>query len=138
MMSPNARLNTFVTPNCSVNPTAAMARIEAVTRPNPIDARRTLTGGGNRGHDPGWGDQERGGSFDERGDLFRGHLPLEGDVAVPGVLGELESPRGVVPSVEGDVSTRADVLDLLAGSQRSDTLLIRVDHRLPGPGVRDL
>jgi hypothetical protein len=30
----------FVTANCMVNPTAARATIEAVTRPNPIDATK--------------------------------------------------------------------------------------------------
>ena len=40
MTSLNARFNTFVTPNWSVNPTAASDRIDAVTIPNPIAGKR--------------------------------------------------------------------------------------------------
>src|SRR5215469_13175923 len=43
MMAPYARLSTSVTPNCRVKPTAAIASTAAVTRPNPMDARKTVT-----------------------------------------------------------------------------------------------
>src|SRR5262249_57977906 len=38
-----ARLSTSVTPNWRVKPTAAIASTDAVTRPNPMEARNTLT-----------------------------------------------------------------------------------------------
>ena len=43
MIAPYARLSTSVTPNCSVKPTAAMARTDAVTSPNPTEARKSAT-----------------------------------------------------------------------------------------------
>src|SRR6516165_1548217 len=43
MTALKARLSTSVTPNWRVKPTAAIASTDAVTRPNPIEARNTLT-----------------------------------------------------------------------------------------------
>src|SRR5690348_13018040 len=43
MTALKARLSTLVTPNWRVKPTAAIASTDAVTRPNPIEARNTLT-----------------------------------------------------------------------------------------------
>ena len=40
MIAPYARLSTSVTPNCSVKPTAAIARTDAVTSPKPTRQKR--------------------------------------------------------------------------------------------------
>ncbi len=43
MIAPKARLSTSVTPNWRVKPTEAIASTDAVTRPNPMEARNRLT-----------------------------------------------------------------------------------------------
>ena len=71
-----------MTPNCSVNPTAAMAKIEAVTKPNPIAGIRVFI--------------SRESAVDalslkERLDLSSGHRSQQRYVAASRVASKLES-----------------------------------------------
>src|SRR5437879_3960156 len=107
----------FVTPNCSVKPTAASARIDAVTRPKPTDGTKTeattvrLRGLGRR-------------SFRSRSSRYAGgpSMPLgrfdllrriDRDRRHAVRFHDLERARRVPVPVEGDLAHCADVLDLL-------------------------
>src|ERR1700691_6308800 len=118
----------LVTPNWRVNPTPATARIEAVTRPNPIAGTRVLTTAATL-LDECWPPQRsspsparsrspcRLPSPADRRDLGRRHRADQREIALR-VLRRLERAGGVVPVVEHDGAARADVLDLIAGLQR--------------------
>src|SRR3977135_1133073 len=101
----------LVTPNWSVNPTPATARIEAVTMPNPIAGTSVLTGALPRCRG---GPPDRSRSPAERRDLCGRNRAGEHELAVH-VLRCLERTGGVVPAVEDDRPARAHVLDLLPG-----------------------
>src|SRR5215472_8956538 len=141
MISPYARLRMLVTPNWSVNPTPATARMDAVTMPNPIAGTRVLniaSPAPRAGRGPVPSQRRRWSpSPAERGDLRCRHRADDHRVALQ-VLRGLERPGRVVPLVEHDGAARADVLDLLAGRQRRLPGGERGDDRLAGTGLGDL
>src|SRR6266851_9399751 len=126
----------LVTPNWRVNPTPATARMDAVTRPNPIAGNRVLTAASAASHECR-GRPHRLWSPADRRDLCRRHRADQHEVACHGLRG-LERPGGVVPPVEHDRPARADVLDLLAGLQRGLSGGEGVHHCLAGTWLGDL
>src|SRR5215831_13704656 len=104
MMSPYARLRMLVTPNWSVNPTPATARMDAVTMPNPIAGTSVLTIASSalRRSRPA-ATSHRGWSRSpaERCDLGRRHRADDHRVALQVFCG-LECPGRVMPLVEHD------------------------------------
>src|SRR5258708_24668636 len=105
----------LVAPNWRVNPTPATARMDAVTRPNPIAGTSVLTAASAAPHEcRGWPDRSR--SSANRRDLCRRHRADQHGVSVH-VLRGLEGPAGAAPLVEHDRPAPADVLALLAGLQ---------------------
>src|SRR5258708_1089781 len=126
MIAPKARLSTSVTPNWRGKPTEAIASTDAVTRPNPMEARNRLTvlplpggemGGPERGGRGGGGDVQLGGW---------------------GVGVDLEDAGRIVEAGEVGRATRSLVPDRLAGLQRSGALDERVAHRGAGHAIPDL
>src|SRR5487761_472597 len=114
----------LVTPNCMVNPTAARARIEAVTRPNPIAGPRNCISSL---------------VFDERDDPADAprpadELPREGADQAPGV--------GQLVNVAAEVLGMDDSLGERYAVHRIPHLLVRVLGCVdPGallPGARDV
>src|ERR1700680_1855124 len=126
----------LVTPNWRVNPTPATARMDAVTRPNPIAGSSVLTAASAASHEYR-GRPHRLRSPADRRDLCRRHRADQHRVAVD-VLRGLERAGGVVPVVEHDGPARADVLDLLAGLQRGLSCGEGVHDCLAGTGLGDL
>src|ERR1700676_1341571 len=112
MTSPYARLIMLLIPNCMVNPTAAMASTEGLTRPKPNAARYRFTGSSP--------DQQRSstaGVDDGRG--LRGCQLADRDLVARGVvLDEDVALLRVVVLVVGRGSTGADPLDRLAVGER--------------------
>src|SRR5215470_16482210 len=119
----------LVTPNCNVKPTPATARIDAVTRPNPIAGINVLTIGA-----PLAGTCR---SMAERRDLRSRYRADQHDLAVH-VPGRLERAGGVVPLVEHDRPAGADVLNLLAGLKGCLAGSEGVDDRFARSWLRDL
>src|SRR5579859_3035133 len=124
----------FVTPNWSVNPTPATARMEAVTMPKPTAGTSVLTA-------TAFADavllSALSLSLAERRDLRRRHMADLHDLAVH-VPGGLEGPGGVVPEIEDNRAASADVLDLLACLERGLSLGEGVHDRLARSRLGDL
>src|SRR5215813_15121899 len=107
----------LVTENCTVNPTAARARIEAVRIPKPSavsSATRYSSPGVSAARARRVGLREPPSAFlEQRRYLCCRHRSDQADFSVGVVRGDLEPAGVVVPSVEVDRAARADVLDLL-------------------------
>src|SRR5665213_23043 len=132
MTSPYARLIMLLIPNCMVNPTAAMASTEVLTRPKPNAARYKLTSSspGQPRSSTAGGDHCRGLRFGQRAVL---HL-----VALGVVLDEDVALLRVVVLVVGCGTTGADPLDRLAAGERRDPGSVGVDHDGTADPVADL
>src|SRR5215470_16507904 len=135
MMAPYARLSTSVTPNCRVKPTDAIASTAAVTRPNPMDARKTVTGGplGVAGDRPA-----QGKSSGQGPQLVCRQVADDVDGAGRAVGVDLEDAGRVVEAVEARRAARPLVPDGLARLERGRALGERVHHRGAGHAVPDL
>src|SRR5215469_1123895 len=147
MTALKARLSTSVTPNWRVKPTAAIASTDAVTRPNPIEARNTLTAAPPEGRRvPVRALATSGWPVPARCYRSRLHCPqLRGrDVAHDVHLArwavgvDLEDARRVVVAVEGRRAAWTLVPDRLAGLQRGGALGERIAHRGAGHAIPDL
>src|SRR5579862_5574962 len=152
----NARFRTLVTANCSVKPTAAIARTDAVIRPKPMDSMTRLVPsavtaahasprrgapGPRRGPLrpapstlPGVGACPRL-SEAQRGELRCRQVRRHQHAAAGRVAIDLEEPGGVVVGVELRRPAGADVADLLAGLELRHSLGERVDSDRPGDAV---
>src|ERR1700680_2138252 len=132
MTSPYARLIMFVIPNCIVNPTAAMAITDMLTRPKPNAATKRFTAFGS------WtwsvGVLKPAGCSDSRR-LFRGQLPELDLVALGVIVDQDVAGRGVVVLVEVVLAAGADETDGLARLESVDPILICADHRGSGCAV---
>src|SRR5690348_17133282 len=149
MTALKARLSTSVTPNWSVKPTAAIASTDAVTRPNPIEARNTLTAAPAGGVVPAWILATPGWPVSTRDAWWcrsRLHCPQLGrryvahDVHGAGraVGVDLEDAGRVVEAVEGGRAAWALIPDRLARLQRGGALDERIAHRGAGHAIPDL
>src|ERR1700687_5143697 len=131
MMSPYARFRMLVTLNCSVKPTAAIARIEAVISPNPTAGINCCT---STSYKASRAPAAECGVFRWLAGAARSCAQLRDirrtdDIelrirSVDRITDQLECSCGVVVCVEGDRTTRADVVDLLAGRDGVHALLI--------------
>src|SRR5580704_1067781 len=120
MMAPYARLSTSVTPNCNVKPTDAMARTAAVTRPNPSEARKTVTSGPPR--DAGDRRAAGGRSSGQGPELGRGQVAHDVDGAGGTIGVHLEDAGRVVITVEAGRPAWPLVPDGLARLERRGAL----------------
>src|SRR5258708_12678254 len=133
MMAPYARLSTSVTPNCKVKPTDAIASTAAVTRPNPSEARKTVTSGppgvaGDRLARSGW-------SSGQGPQLCRRQVPDHVHLARRAVGVDLEDPGRVVEAVEVGRPAGSFVPDRRARLERARARSKRVAHPAPGNAV---
>src|ERR1700689_4619150 len=122
MTSPYARLRMLVTPNWTVNPTAASAITAAVTIPKPIACTNM------RWLPPGWGP---GRLLAQRCDVGGRDNVHQGGAPVRLVARDLEAAGRVVPLVPGDEPGGADVIDLLARVERREAGRVRMHHHAP-------
>src|SRR5450755_2195649 len=129
--APYARLSTSVTPNCSVKPTEAMARTEAVTSPNPTEARKSDTSGSPPATQP----RRSSGQGPE---LRRRQVSDDVDLAGRAVGVDLEDPGRVVVAIEVRRAARTLVPDGLAALERRRALGERVAHLRARHSVTDL
>src|SRR4030081_3708114 len=123
----------FVIPNCMVNPTAASAITDMLTRPKPNAASKRLTAFGSqpaRALDTARGADGFG--------LFRGQLRDFDLVAVGVVFDQYVTRHGVVVLVEVVLAAGAYESNRLAGLERSDSVLIRVDDRGAAHAICDV
>src|SRR5450432_3156117 len=97
----------LVTPNWRVNPTPATARIEAVTRPNPIAGTSVFTTAATVADECGSPPGTPPSPADRR-DLGRRHRADRREAALR-VLRRLECAGGVVPVIEHDGPACTDV-----------------------------
>src|SRR6266852_5614031 len=126
----------LVTPNWTVNPTAASAITAAVTIPKPMACRNMRWLPSGRGPDarapvrrgPG---RVRGRLLDERCELGGRDRVHQGEVPARLVGRDLEAAGRVVPLVEVDDARGADIIDLLAGLQRRDAGRERMHRHRP-------
>src|SRR5580700_9803529 len=149
MIAPKARLSTSVTPNWRVKPTEAIASTDAVTRPNPMEARnrltvrplpggemvrrRALAGAPVPARDVWWyGSRLDGPQL--------GGRDVADDVHLAGwaVGVDLEDAGRIVEAVEVGRATWSLVPDRLARLQRGGALDVRVAHRGAGHAIPDL
>src|ERR1019366_1089493 len=131
MTSPYARLIMLLIPNCMVNPTAAMASTEVLTRPKPNAGRYRLTRSS-----PG---QRSSTASADDGRGLRGRQLANGDLVARGVvLDEDVALLRVVVLVVGRGSAGADPLDRLAAGERGHAGRVRVDHHRTADAVADV
>src|SRR5258708_34544122 len=136
MMAPYARLSTSVTPNCKVKPTDAIASTAAVTRPNPSEARKTVTSGppgvaGDRLARSGW-------SSGQGPQLCRRQVPDHVHLARWAGGVDLEDPGRVVEAVEVGRPAGSFVPDRRARLERAGARGERAAHGGTGNAVSDL
>src|SRR6266699_1791827 len=109
----------LVTPNWTVNPTAASAITAAVTIPKPMACRNMRWLPSGRG--PG---RVRGRLLDEGCELGGRDRVHQDEVPARLVGRDLEAAGRVVPLVEGDDARGAYIIDLLAGLQRREAVRV--------------
>src|ERR1700694_2924213 len=119
----------LVIPNCIVNPTAAMAITDMLTRPKPNAATKRFTAFGPPGYRCGLCPAR----IDDGRSLLRRQLPDLHFVAILVVGHEDIARLRVVVLVELVLAARAHKADRLPGLERRHSLLICVDD---GPTAR--
>src|SRR5215831_11237378 len=156
MTALKARLSTSVTPNWRVKPTAAIASTDAVTRPNPSEARKSVTEATSSGPAPGRDVPARPGvplglpapgragdcravRSSGQGSQLRGRDGADRlDLPARGVGVDLEDAGGVVEAVEVGRAARPHVLDRLARLDQRRALGERVADRRARRAITDL
>src|SRR5476651_71631 len=109
----------LVIPNCMVNPTAAMAITDMLTRPKPNAATKRFTAFGSLSY---WMGLNAACRADRRG-LLRGQL-RDLDLVALGVVGDQDVARlRVVVLVEVVLAAGADETDGLAGLESGHAVL---------------